>query len=248
MSWLIDTILNILLAINNLVGNLGFSIIIFTLIFRGITLAFTYKSLKSMKKMQAMSGEVKALQKKYKNDPQALQLAQMELYKRYNVNPISGCLPQILQLIMLIIIYQVLLKLIGLENLANVNFFWLNLTQPDQFYIIPILAVLSQLFLSVMTLPGGEVRDLVPDKSKKKAIQELNEKETDTAQMAATMQKQMLFILPFMTGFIALKLPSGLGLYWVVSTIFSIGQQVLVSGWGGITIYWERLKKCFISK
>ncbi|MDO5561614.1 MAG: YidC/Oxa1 family membrane protein insertase [bacterium] len=248
MSWLIDAILNILLAINDLVGNLGFSIIIFTLVFRGITLAFTYKSLKSMKKMQAMSEEVKALQKKYKNDPQALQLAQMELYKKYNVNPISGCLPQILQIVMLIIIYQVLLKLMGLENLTNVNFFWLNLTQPDPLYVIPVLAVLSQLFLSIMTLPGGEVRDVVPDNSKKKAIQELNEKENDTAQMAATMQKQMLFILPFMTGFIALKLPSGLGLYWVVSTIFSIGQQVLISGWGGITIYWHRLKKCFINK
>lgn len=248
MNWLIDAILEILLWLNDFVGNLGFSIIIFTLIFRSITLAFTYKSLKSMHKMQAMSGEIKDLQKKYKNDPQALQLAQMELYKKYNVNPLSGCLPQILQLVMLIIFYQVLLKLVALENLTNVNFFWLNLTQPDPLYIIPILAVITQLFLSVMTLPGGEIRDVVPDKSKKKAIQELNEKENDTAQMAASMQKQMLFILPFMTGFIAINLPSGLGLYWVVSTIFSIGQQVLVSGWGGITIYWQRLRKVFTQK
>ncbi len=242
MSWLIDIILQILLWINDLLGNLGLSIIVFTLLFRGLILTFTYKSLKSMKKIQAMSGEIKALQKQYAKDPQALQLAQMELYKKYNVNPLSGCLPQLLQIFMLIVIYQVLLKLIGMENLQNVNFLWLNLTQPDPKYIIPILATLTQLFLSIMTLPGGETRDVVPNNSKKKAIQELNEKENDTASMAATMQKQMLFMLPLMTGFIALKLPSGLGLYWVFSTIFSICQQVFISGWGGISIYAQRLK------
>lgn len=245
MSWLIDAILQILLWINTLTQNLGLAIIVFTLIFRGLILAFTYKSLKSMKKIQAMSGEVKALQKKYKDDPQALQLAQLELYKKYNVNPISGCLPQLLQIFMLIIIYQVLLKVIGMENLENVNFLWLNLTKPDSKYIIPILATLTQLFLSLMTLPGGETRDIVPNSSKKKAIQELNEKENDTAEMAATMQKQMLFMMPLMTGFIALKLPSGLGLYWVISTLFSIFQQVFISGWGGIIIYARRLKNFF---
>lgn len=248
MTWIIDTILQIILWLNNLLGNLGLAIIVFTLIFRAIILVFTYKSLKSMKKIQAMSGEVKALQQKHKNDPQALQLAQLELYKKYNVNPLSGCLPQILQIIMLIIIYQVLIKLIGLENLENIKFLWLNLTQPDSIYIIPILAVITQLFLSLMTLPGGETRDVVPNESKKKAIQELNEKENNTAGMAATMQKQMLFMLPLMTGFIAIKLPSGLGLYWVISTLFSIFQQVFISGWGGITVYSSRLVKFFKAK
>lgn len=248
MSWLIDFILNILLSIDSVIHSLGFSIIIFTIIFRGITLAFTYKSLKSMKKIQSLSGEVNALRQKYKDDPQALNLAQLELYKKYNVNPMSGCLPQLLQLFMLIIIYRVLLKLVGMENLENVNFFWLNLTEPDPIYVIPILATVSQLFLSLMTSPGAETRNVVPDKSKKKAIQELNKKEDDTAQMAATMQKQMLFILPFMTGFIALKLPSGLGLYWVISTVFSICQQVFISGWGGIKIYYQRLTAFIKSK
>ena len=228
MTWLIDAILQIILWLNNFLGNLGFSIIAFTFVFRSLILIFTYKSLKSMKKIQAMSGEVKELQQKHKNDPQALQLAQLELYKKYNVNPLSGCLPQILQIVMLIIIYQVLLKLIGLDNLENINFFWLDLTQPDSKYIIPVLAVITQLFLSLMTLPGGETRDVVPNQSKKKAIQELNEKENNTAGMAATMQKQMLFMLPLMTGFIAIKLPSGLGLYWVASTLFSIFQQFFI--------------------
>lgn len=248
MTWLIDAILQIILWLNNFLGNLGFSIIVFTFVFRGLILIFTYKSLKSMKKIQAMSGEVKALQQQYKNDPKALQLAQLELYKKYNVNPLSGCLPQILQIFMLIIIYQVLLKLIKLDDLQNISFLWLNLTQPDSKYIIPFLATFTQLFLSLMTLPGGETRDVVPNKSKNQAIKELNEKENNTADMAATMQKQMLFMLPLMTGFIAIKLPSGLGLYWVASTLFSIFQQFFISGWGGITLYSARLLKFFKSK
>ncbi len=248
MTTIIDFILNIILSINNLIHNLGFSIIIFTLIFRFLMLAFTQKSLKSMKKMQSLSGELKSLKEKYKNDPQSLNLAQLELYKKHNINPVAGCLPQLLQLAMVIIIYQVLLKLIKMENLPNTQFFWLDLTQPDPVYLIPIFATLSQLFLSIMTAPGGEIRDIVPNKSKKTEIQKLNKKEDEAAQMASTMQKQMLFVLPFMTGFIAWKLPSGLGLYWIISTIFSIGQQFFLSGLGGIGIYYRRIKFLFERK
>ena len=243
MNLLIETFLNIILFINNLVGNLGLALIIFTIVFRLFTLAFTYKSLKSMGKMREISSQVKQLQKQYKNDPKGLQLAQLELYKKYNINPLSGCLPQLLQIAMLIVIYQVLIRLFKLDGLANTSFLWLDLTKPDPLYIIPILAAISQLFLSIMTLPGGEKRDLVPNDSSKKSIQELNKKEEDSANMAATMQKQMLIMMPIMTGFIALKLGSGLGLYWVVSTLFSIGQQYFISGWGGIVIYKNRLLK-----
>lgn len=243
MNLLIETFLNIILFINNLVGNLGLALIIFTIIFRLFTLTFTYKSLKSMGKMREISSQVKQLQKQYKNDPKGLQLAQLELYKKYNINPLSGCLPQLLQIAMLIVIYQVLIRLFKLDGLTNTSFLWFDLTSPDPLYIIPILAAISQLFLSIMTLPGGEKRDLVPNDSSKKSIQELNKKEEDSANMAATMQKQMLIMMPIMTGFIALKLDSGLGLYWVVSTLFSIGQQYFISGWGGIVIYKNRLLK-----
>ncbi len=149
---------------------------------------------------------------------------------------------------MLLIIYQVLLRLVKIENLQNVEFLWLNLTTADSLYIVPILAAVTQLILSIMTLPGGEVRDLIPNDSKKKNIQKLNEKEEKTADMAATMQKQMLFMMPLMTGFIAIKLPSGLGLYWIISTLFSIGQQYFISGWGGLITYYHRLVGFFASK
>ena len=245
MSWLTTAIFNILLSINDLVGNLGVTIIIFTLLFRGILLACTWKSLKSLSKMREINGELQEIRQKYKNDQQAMNLAQLELYQRYNINPLSGCLPQILQIFMLIVFYQALRRLLVDESITNTMFLWLDLTKPDPLHIIPILAAASQLFLSVMTLPGGEQPDVVPNDSSKKAIQKLNEKEEDTAAMAATMQKQMLFMMPFMTGMIAWSLPSGLGLYWIVSTVFSIVQQVFISGWGGLTIYYHRIINIF---
>jgi hypothetical protein len=91
-----------------------------------------------------------------------------------------------------------------------------------------------------MLAPGAEIPDVVPNNSKLKKIKDANEKEEDTAEMAQTMQRQMMFIMPVMTGFIALKFPSGLALYWVASTIFSVVQQYFVSGPGGLTLYVER--------
>jgi YidC/Oxa1 family membrane protein insertase len=241
MAFLTDLVLQCLLFINSLVGNIGLAIIIFTVLFRLIILSFTYKSLKSMGKMRELNGELKELRKKYKNDPQALNLAQLELYKRHNINPLSGCLPQLLQIFMLIVFYNALRQLIGMEGLAGTQFLWFDVTTPDSYHVIPIIAVISQLFLSLMISPGGETPNLVPDEAKKKSLQELNKKEEDTAEMAAMMQKQMLFMMPLMSGFIAWGLPAGLGFYWIVSTIFSIGQQFFISGAGGLKIYAHRL-------
>ena len=243
MTFLTDGLLSIILWLDSFIHNLGVTTIVFTLIFRSVLLAFTWKSLKAMHKMKVLAPEIKKLQQQYKNDPQALNLAQLELYKKYNVNPLSGCLPQLLQIFMLITFYRVLIKLFNLDTLDDTTFLWFDVTTPDSLHIIPILAAGSQFFLSLMTAPGGETRDIVPNDSQKKSIQTLNKKEEDTAEMAATMQRQMLFMMPFMTGLIAWTLPAGLGLYWVTSTIFSIVQQYFISGWGGIVIYSQRLRR-----
>jgi YidC/Oxa1 family membrane protein insertase len=87
--------------------------------------------------------------------------------------------------------------------------------------------------MSLMISPGAEIPDIVPNESKKKEVQKANEKEEDFAEMAASMQKQMLFFMPVMTAFIAWRYPSGLALYWVITTVFSIVQQYFISGWGG---------------
>jgi YidC/Oxa1 family membrane protein insertase len=245
MTVIINAFLEALLQLQAITGNLGVSILAFTLIVRSLLLPLSLPSMKSQKKMREMQPELKKLQIKHKDDKQALQAAQMELYKKYNVNPLAGCLPQLVQLGILIILYQVLIKFLAQTAINGVAinpfFFGLNLTQPDHTYVLPVLSGLSQFVLSLMILPGGETPDLVPNDSSSKKLQEANKKEEEVADMAATMQKQMLFVMPVMTGFIALRFPSGLALYWVATTVFSIAQQFFLSGPGGLTLYVKRV-------
>lgn len=118
----------------------------------------------------------------------------------------------------------------------------MNLEQPDTTFILPVVAGVTQFLLSLMIIPGGEVRDIVPNDSKSKKVQKENEKEEDMAEMAASMQKQMIFIMPFMTVVIATQFPSGLAVYWVATTLFSIGQQLAISGPGGLVTYYQRAR------
>lgn len=250
MTIITSTLLTILLWLQGLTGNLGWSIIAFTLLIRGVLLPLTLPSLKAMKKMQKLQPEIKKLKQKHGKDNQAFQKAQMELYQKYNVNPLAGCIPQIAQLVVLIGLYRVLTDFLHNPELngAQINtwFFGLNLGQPDPRYILPVLAGITQLVLSLMISPGAETPDIVPNDSKNKKVQVENKKEEDFAEMASTMQKQMLFMMPIMTGVIALRFPSGLALYWVISTVFSIIQQYFVSGWGGLTLYIQRLRSLIV--
>lgn len=233
-------------------GNLGLALILFTILVRGLLYPLTLSSLKAGNNLKKIQPELKELQKKHKGDKVAMQKAQMDLYKKYNVNPLAGCLPQLLQIGVLIVLYQVLVQFLGQSEIhgvtINSNFLWLDLKHPDKTYIFPVLAGVTQLILSLMIAPGAEKRDIVENKSKKKVVQVENKKEEDFAEMAQNMQQQMIFILPVMTGFIALSFPAGLSLYWIVTTVFSIGQQWQVSGWGGLTLYATRLKNKLTSK
>lgn len=242
MEFLSESILQILLFLTDLTGSLGVGIILMTILIRAVLLPVTIPSLKASKEMQKLQPELKKLKKKYKGDRKALQQAQMDLYKKYNVNPLAGCLPQIVQLGVLILLYRVLINYFGTEHEINSMFLWMDLMNPDPLYVLPILAAGTQLILSLMIAPGAEKRDLVPNDSKSKKVQEENEKEEDFAEMAQTMQKQMIYVMPLITGFIALRFPAGVALYWVVTTIFSLGQQLVVSGPGGLKIYFNRAR------
>jgi YidC/Oxa1 family membrane protein insertase len=244
MQFLNNGIIEILLQLHKVTGNLGVSILLFTILARTILLPLSLPGIQSQKKMKVMKPELDALKKKFGSDKKALNVAQLELYKKYNLNPLGGCLPQLLQIFLFIVLYNALVKFIHQTEIGGVTlnpqFFWLDLRHPDQTYIFPVLAGLSQLILSVMILPGGETPDIVPNQSKEKAIQEANKKEEDSAEMAASMQQQMLFILPVITVIFAVRFPSGISLYWVAATVFTIVQQWILSGPGGLVTYSRR--------
>lgn len=220
-------------------GNLGLSIIAITVIMKVVLLPLSLPTLKSAKKMQALKPEMDALKKKH-SDKKALQLAQMELYKQHNINPAAGCLPQIIQIIILISLYNVFNQFIGKTEidgvLLNPYFLWLNLNLPDKTYIMPVLAGVSQFIFSLMMQSGVESHVEAPKKKEDK------QKEEDSLEMAQSMQSQMLYMMPVMTVVISLNFQSGLILYWVISTVASIVQQYFFSGWGGLIPFLTKFK------
>jgi YidC/Oxa1 family membrane protein insertase len=252
MQFITQGILEALVQLYGITGNLGLSILLFTFIIRSLILPLSLPSIKAQGKIRELKPELDDLKKKHGSDKKSLQVAQMELYKKYNVNPLAGCLPQVLQLVILLVLYRVLAQFVSLTEVhgvvINSGFLWLDLSKPDHLYVLPILAAVSQLFLSIMILPGGEVPDLVPNQSKSKAVQKKNEKEEDMAGMAAGMQQQMLFLMPLMTGFLALRFPSGLVLYWVAATVYSVIQQYFLTGPGGLKTYSMRLLHIITSR
>lgn len=219
-------IATILIELTTFTGSVGLAIIIFTALLRLLLYPLTARSLRSARKMQAIQPEIKALQVKYKKDPQALQRAQLELYKEKKINPFAGCLPQLLQLGLLILLYRGFLYFFSLEEVGNqlsTHFFWTDLSGPDPLFILPFLAGASQFVLSKMMM--GTQKSTPPTQANKPAPVTEKKEEPGLGEMMQSMQKQMVYTMPIMTGLIALKLPSGLVLYWVVTTLVSLLQQ-----------------------
>lgn len=246
MNYLTQPILQVLFFLYNILGhNLGWSIIVLTLLVQIILFPLSLPALKSAKKMQELKPHLDKLKAKHKDDKVKLQQAQLDLYKQHGVNPASGCLPQIVRMVILIALYQVF---IGLLNSGQINgtrfatsFFWLDLAKPDPIYVLPILAAVSQLIFSLMMSAGVEHHLEDPEAKKKKA-------EEDNLEMATALQQQMIFMMPIMTGLVALRFPSGLALYWVTSTVVSAIQQYIVSGPGGLVYYFNRIKLLLVKK
>lgn len=241
MSFITDPLLRFLLFLYTTVGDFGSAIILFTVALRLVLVPLSVPAMKSQKKIQGLKPELDKLKKQHGHDKALLQQEQMKLYQKHNINPAAGCLPYLLQFVVLIALYQVLNKFLHTPELngvtVNTLFFGFDLAKPDKTYVLPVLAGVTQLLLSLMVLPGAESHDLVPDNAPTKKLKELNKKEDDVQDMAESMQKQMVFMMPVVTGIAALNFPAGLAMYWVVSTIFSIVQQWVISGPGGLLLF-----------
>jgi len=205
-------------------NNLGLGIIALTAAIRIALTPFTIPSLKAAQKQKELSGELNELKKKYKDDKKKLAEEQMALFKKHGINPAAGCLPQIVQLVILIALYQVFIKVLGFDgkvaNIApefsfiNTHFLYLDLLKRDAFVVLPALAGATQFLMTKMMLP-------VVKKGEKLAAK-TEDKRDD---LMYNMQEQMLYLGPLMTVLIAWNLPSGLVLYWLATTVFSIIQQ-----------------------
>jgi YidC/Oxa1 family membrane protein insertase len=219
-------------------GNLGLAIILLTIVIRGVMIPFVIPSLKSASKMAKLKPDLDALKAKFGKDKKALAEAQMALYKEKGINPAAGCLPYLAQFVVLIALYQVFMNSLGGGMLGDVEvntmFLWWDLELKDTTYALPILAAALQLVTSLAILPAVE-----DNPAGRKALNK--EEKQDVAEMAQTMQQQMVFLMPIMTFVFALQFPSGLALYWVITTAFSLVQQLIISGPGSLPVYARRI-------
>ncbi len=191
----------ILMYIYKLTKNFGVAIILITLFVKLAMLPLTLKMDKSMRDMKKIQPEVDALKKKYKDNPTKLNEETMKLWKMHNVNPVSGCLPALLQIPIFFALYSIL-KTDSLANIipADSKFLYLRLTEADPFYILPILnAVVLMLQQKVI-----KTEDTNPQ------------------------TKMLQYFLPIMILMISFKMPSGVQIYWVFSTLFSFLQQYYI--------------------
>ncbi len=224
-------------------NNLGLAIIVLTLVTRAILIPFTLPQMKSAKKLADLKPQLDALKKKHGHDQKLFQQKQMEFYKDNGVNPMAGCLPFIAQFVVLIALYQVFMNSLGHGALGEgikAGFWFWDLKLKDTTYILPVLAGVLQLFTSLALLPAVENE---PEKRPG-----TKDDKQDVAEMAQGMQQQMVFMMPVMTTIFAIQFPAGLSLYWVITTAFSLVQQLMVSGPGGILVYAKKIQKLILRK
>ena len=258
LAWLFTPLFQILFiilvavyqALENLAipGAIGIAIVVLTLVVRAILIPLFRKQLVSQRRIQMLTPEVKEIQKRYKGDRVKIQQAQQELYRERGVNPLAGCLPLLLQLPLLFIMYTVIQN--GLTNQdpnAMLNVFGVQLVTLDcqnagnpnlpcidpqvpllgdvsrpqvlfsifglGFSILALISALLQLVQSRMMLPPADPTNTDPN---------------------VRLQRQMMLFLPLISIVYGGFLPAGLFIYWIVATIFSIVQQYLIVGWGGM--------------
>lgn len=211
---LIQPLAATLLFLYHLFGaNLGLAIIALTVILRVFLFPLSLPALRSAKVQKELKPKLDKLKKKHKGDRQKLAQAQMELFRQAGVNPFAGCLPQLLQLLVLIALYRVFIGFLTNGEL-NTQFIVWNLSQRDPYLILPLLAATTQLFLSRMMLPAV---------SEEAAVVKTTKGQSDD--FATAMQKQNLYLFPLLTLIIGFQLPSGLMLYWFIASLLQLGQQ-----------------------
>jgi len=230
---------NILLTIYGLVGNFGIAIILFTILIRLATHPLMVQQIKSSQKMQELnnSKKYKEIQEKYKGDKEKLSQEQMKLYKEMGYNPLSGCLPTLIQFPIIIGLYQSITRALAatplamltltrtiypwLENIMprlsltslipiNKYFLGMNLSQPE-WTTLPIIGI-SIPILAIIVALTTYVQSKVTTPP------------TGTDAQAKQMSNMMSIYMPLLLGYFAINFASGLAVYFIVSNLFGIAQ------------------------
>ncbi len=192
-----DYMRDFLAWIESWTGNWGVAIIILTIIVRIVIFPLTWKQIRSQMAMQSLTPKIKEIQAKHKGDKQRIQQETMKLYQQYRINPLASCFPLLLQLPIFMLLYYAIR---GYAPLEDAQFLWLTLGQPDPYYILLVVYVVSQLISTELML--------TPE--------------------TQTQQKWIMRAMPLIFVAFLWKFPSGLFVYWITTNLWTIGQTMIV--------------------
>ncbi len=202
-------------------GDVGIAVILLTLIVKTILFPVSHKSIKTQVKMREIEPELKKIREKHKDKSEQAK-ATMELYKTHGVSPFSGCLSIIIQIPVILALYYVFFKGLGFDGALypfvaapeaiNPNFLGL-IDMHGKSFILAALAALSQYFQAKISMPP------VPPPSETKSFKD---------DFARSMQLQMKYFMPVLVFVFSYTISSAIALYWLVSNLFSIGQELFV--------------------
>ena len=199
LKWLSIALLFFVKFLHQYFNNYGVAIIILTLLIKLIFWPLGNISYRSMKEMQKLQPKIEELKEKYKNDKNKIGQETMALYKSHKVNPMSGCLPILIQIPVFIGLYNTLLYAIELRH--SPFFWWIqDLSAKDPYYITPIIMGATQFIQQKMTPTVGD-----------------------------PMQAKIMLLMPIVFTFIFLNFPAGLVIYWLLNNVLSIGQQYYIN-------------------
>lgn len=204
--------------------SVALAIIALTVVIKSALLPLTAKTSRAQKKMKALEPALKALKEKHGKNREALARATMELYQEHGVNPLSGCLPVLIQLPVIIALYFVFWKGLSVDPAIlygfvpppptlDFMFFGIDLTQKS--IVLAVLAGLAQFAVAFLTIPDPF--------SKKEEIKKTPNFQDD---LQRSMQVQMKYILPVMIGFFAYSISAAVALYWTVGNMVTITQEL----------------------
>ncbi len=241
---IINPFITILTLLYGLLGsNIVLAIAVFTVVIRLLTSPLLIQQQRSAKAMQEVQPKLTQLKEKYKNDREKLAQAQMELYKEEGINPLGGCLPLVIQLPILLGLYQAIiyglastpfqlidlserLLIPGLDQFVPLNNTWLGMdltlaptVNPTYALVLPVLVMATTWLQSKLTIPTPPANS-----------------DNGVPNQAAAMTRSMTTIMPIMFGFFSLSFSVGLSIYFVVSNVVGILQYTLMgrAEWGSL--------------
>ena len=239
-------------------GNMGLAIIGFSIFLRFALSPLTRPYMESMKKMKSFQKDLEKLKKRHKGDRKQLMRAQADFYKEKGINPSAGCLPYLLQIVVLIAFFNVFSRVLSsngdivshfnkllyeplkfaADTSLNTKFLYLDITKPDTIVGLAPIALPGPLLILAALVQFASAKISAPYVEIEKKIAKKTKGESDDIQVA--MQQSMVYTFPLITLLVGINFASGLVLYWLVFSASQAFQQYRSSGWGGLTPWVKR--------